>query len=527
MRYDGGMKSRAGKRKTPRVAAATTNGGFFTNPVMWAPLAIAAFYSLAVVGAYMLYAPCDDTYIYLVYAKNYLKGAGLTYNGVKVQGFTSMLWMWLIVLAGKLGAELPSAANALSVASGPLVLGATFYAGQKLGLGWRRSLAAPLLVATTGDFAFYMGVGLESILFTGMLVWSVSYLLRDDPAKAAGSWSLPFVLAVTVFARPEGAMIAAIVLGILYWESRKWLLLARSAALVVILVFPVLSWAKAYYGAWLPNTFWAKSQAGLHNVGQGLVYLEDFVAGMIVVFFLLTYHFLFRRDGIDRATKILGLIAGLWILNVTRQGGDNMVGCRAMLPVVPLLYLLTVHLYRKLPGRALAYGVIFVAAFNTMIYGTGYVKGSTWRMSAQQQILGWQTAHEPRVAIGKFLKENLPPDAVIAVNAAGVVPYYAELETIDMLGLNNAHIASQGRRDFNLPYGHQVGDGRYVLAQQPEFILFSTRRLGDPAPAFVSDQDILSNPEFLRLYEPRMLPESRQGYFRVDIANKLFSRPNR
>jgi arabinofuranosyltransferase len=432
------------------------------------------------------------------------------------------LWMWMIVLVGKLGVALPSAANALSIASGPLVLVATFYVGQLLGLGWRRSLAAPLLVATTGDFAFYMGVGLESIFFTGMLVWSVSYLFRKDPSKAIGSWSLPVVLAVTVFARPEGAMAAVLILGILYWESRKLTPLLRSAALVIVLVLPVLLWAKTYYGGWLPNTFWAKSQAGLHNVPQGLAYLEDFVAGMIVVVFFLVYHVVFRRSHFDRETRILALIAGMWILNVTRQGGDNMVGCRAILPVVPLLYLLVVHLYRDVPGRTLAHGVVFVAAFNTMIYGTGYMKGSSWRMSAQQQIMGWQTAHEPRVAIGKFLKEKLPSDAVIAVNAAGVVPYFAELQTIDMLGLNNAYIASHGRRDFSLPYGHQVGDGRYVLAQQPAFILFSTRRVGDPSPAFVSDQDILNNPEFMRLYEPRMLPESRQGYFRADVADELF-----
>ena len=36
-----------------------------------------------------LYAPSDDMYIFLVYAKNFIQGNGLTYNSTVVDGFTS------------------------------------------------------------------------------------------------------------------------------------------------------------------------------------------------------------------------------------------------------------------------------------------------------------------------------------------------------------------------------------------------------------------------------------------------------
>lgn len=488
------------------------------------PLALAAIYAVALAGARLLYAPCDDTYIYLVYAKNYLSGHGLTYNGMSVQGFTSALWMWLIVLAGKTGLELPTAADALSAGSGAFVLVASWYLCVRLGLGWARSLAAPLLVATTGDFMFYMSNGLESVFFAGTLAWAVSYLFRESPEKALRSWSMPFVLWLCIVARPEGLIAAVLIYGVLFWDTRKPLLVLRSGIVLVALVLPVSIWTKTYYGGWLPNTYYAKTGAGFHNVPQGLTYLTNFAASIIPVVFLVLYTVIFRRATLRRGHAALAIIAAAWILNVTRQGGDNMVGFRALLPIIPILYALTLLMYRSLPGRQFAWGALVIAIFNTSIYGTGYVKGSSWDMSAVQQIEGWRTAHDVRVDIGRFLNSVLPKDATIAVNAAGVIPYFAERETIDMLGLNNAHIARSGRRDFSLPYGHQVGDGTYVLSQNPAVIVFTARRAGEVSPLFVSDQDIIATPEFRERYQLRPLPQDRQAFFRNDIAEAVFRR---
>lgn len=43
--------------------------------------------------------------------------------------------------------------------------------------------------------------------------------------------------------------------------------------------------------------------------------------------------------------------------------------------------------------------------------------------------------------IGMWIKEYLPSDTVIALNAVGAVPYYSRLKTIDMLGLTDEYLA--------------------------------------------------------------------------------------
>ena len=73
-------------------------------------------------------------------------------------------------------------------------------------------------------------------------------------------------------------------------------------------------------------------------------------------------------------------------------------------------------------------------------------------------------------AIGEWLHETLPPDYTVAQIATGIVPYYSQLPTIDMLGVNDRHIA---HRDIPLGYGvagHEKEDGGYVISRKPEII---------------------------------------------------------
>ena len=97
-------------------------------------------------------------------------------------------------------------------------------------------------------------------------------------------------------------------------------------------------------------------------------------------------------------------------------------------------------------------------------------------------------------------------------NAAGTIPYYTGFRTIDMLGLNNEHIARKGKRDRSMPYGHQAHDGAYVLSQRPDVILFGgvgAARAG----RFVGDVEISRLDDFQRLYRVRSLPGGFYGQF--------------
>jgi hypothetical protein len=88
---------------------------------------------------------------------------------------------------------------------------------------------------------------------------------------------------------------------------------------------------------------------------------------------------------------------------------------------------------------------------------------------------------------------------VVALNPAGIIPFHSELPTIDVLGLNDVHIAHEGKRDRKLRFGHQAGDGDYVLSNKPAVILFGSTTT-QKATGFISDREIAANSKFKRGY---------------------------
>ena len=122
---------------------------------------------------------------------------------------------------------------------------------------------------------------------------------------------------------------------------------------------------------------------------------------------------------------------------------------------------------------------------------------------------------------------------MIAVNAAGAEPYFAEMNTIDMLGLNNYDIAkrktsydnsfilkkifrpkkllsSKGRKEimediadrypmWQVMPGHSKGDGKYVLSKKPDYIVIGPAE-GSDTPWFLGDRELLYSADFKENY---------------------------
>ena len=84
-----------------------------------------------------------------------------------------------------------------------------------------------------------------------------------------------------------------------------------------------------------------------------------------------------------------------------------------------------------------------------------------------------------RVKLGLHIAQNTSPQAVIAVHAAGQIPYYSERTTIDLLGLNDPVVAlGEGHGEF-YP-GHNKWDYDYSVGQlQPDVIADNFAPLAD------------------------------------------------
>src|SRR5437879_1814998 len=154
--------------------------------------------------------PIDDAYITFRYARNFAEGLGLVYNpGEWVLGTTAPLWAVALGGGYKLGfTDLPWLATSLSA----LCDAASAVLLVKFGLrmGWR-----PLGAALVG---LAWALNPMSIAFaTGGMETSVFVLLSLVVlGLAAHGTYLPLIAGlagVAVFVRPEGGLLAAVVVG--------------------------------------------------------------------------------------------------------------------------------------------------------------------------------------------------------------------------------------------------------------------------------------------------------------------------
>ena len=103
------------------------------------------------------------------------------------------------------------------------------------------------------------------------------------------------------------------------------------------------------------------------------------------------------------------------------------------------------------------------------------------------------------IRVGKWMRSRLPPGSLLATNTAGTIAYYSELPIIDMMGINDRVIATRKELPDSWK-GIKKGDGTYVLARKPDYILLGSST-GSLEPVFLSDVEIYMSEDFWRNYE--------------------------
>jgi hypothetical protein len=229
----------------------------------------------------------------------------------------------------------------------------------------------------------------------------------------------------------------------------------------------------AYFGDPLPNTFYAKDTFSPEQAYQGFLYVMQFApfAWLLAGFFILKS--LVRGAGRPEAW-LLGGQLGLWLAYMLYSGGDHMPMYRFLVPVLPALALLLQEAFWAIARRprrrqiGLALCGATVVAMTLLWLGPWTSWGTSSATYADHTVV-----REARRDLGLWLKANAAQGDVIAVSAAGAVPYFSELPAIDMLGLADRHIAHEGSIDRTAPVGHKRFDAAYVLDRQPAFIILA------------------------------------------------------
>lgn len=428
-------------------------------------LAEALLLLVAAAAAWVFRFVQDDAFISFRYARNMARGNGLVFNvGEPVEGYTNFLWTLIHVIPERFGWNTPVFSELLGIATMVVTVAIVLVVSRRLFASRGFALLVGLVLVANMSFLGYATGGLETMMQTMCLmgvVWALLPALMDGTQRL----SAPRLLlaggasGLAVLTRLDSVVFLAVLFVaacVVQWRAdrtspmnpvRTVLLSAVPAA---VLVVPWLIWKLDYYGQLLPNTFYAKSASGpLQPVLYGLLYVLAYFISYGA--FLLIGRFRKYRRSFFEVPGVAALLAvvPVWLLYICYVGADFME-YRFMVVITPLLAMLAAWLldrFVRLRSQVLLLAVLAVFALSHQLV----VNPIPFPVLSFKTINHWPTESDTTwFALGELLHENFPggPEAegqpTIAVAPLGVISYFADLESIDMLGLTDADVARNG-----------------------------------------------------------------------------------
>jgi hypothetical protein len=449
------------------------------------------------------YTPIDDAFISFRYARHLASGHGLVFNLNEpgVEGYSSLAWVLLLAAGARLGLALPALSQGL---------GLLFGIGTLLVVARRRLLAAAGL-ALSLSWLYHTLNGLETCLMT-FLVTVLTCLRLDTPRGRVIGIAVAGLLAVT---RPEGLLFVLGWVAAVHLADRR-LPRFRSfevrLALTALAVFAAQTLGRlAWYGEWIANSARAKTLPLGVAIGPGLLDLGFFLVvgsacGLLPVLAAVGAVRAARSGPEGKETLARALFLALLAPALALSGGDSFALWRFYVPLIPALFVAAADgLESLLAARPWpAQRVALARALAAALLGAALTFPWSQALPDIQRESFWVHHWED---IGLRLARVLPPGTTLAFGPVGALPYRSELRTIDILGLNEPHIARVEPDLTTYVPGHMRHDGPYVLSLRPDLILLANAPVADdPAATFPwesvrhYEKDLVADPRFAAEY---------------------------
>lgn len=450
----------------------------------------------------------DDALISLRYSERLLSGHGLTWTeGPRVEGYTNLLWVLACAALGFVGADLIDASRVWGYVGMVVAVAALVYAYRP-----RRTsevippLAGGLALVLTGPIAVWTIGGMEQPFVAAFLTWAtvLSFPLIDEPSPTWRDALTPsFLLGLLCLTRADaGVLCLGLALGI---ATARGITADTTALVGGLATFPVLMgggqllFRLVYYHEWAPNTARVKVAFTAQRVVEGLRYLGEAVPYLAAIIVPAGVAIVVGMVGRARwrRTSMLGVQVVVWLTYVALIGGDIFPAHRHWVPALVIMAMLVAESAQWLSrhrGRARVAVWAGVAVMLVLLSATQRVDPEVQRaMRERWEWDGKDVGELLRLAFGAA-------DPLIACDPAGCIPYFTKFRAIDMMGLNDYHIARQPSPEFgHRGLGHELGDGKYVLDRQPDLILWSVPT-GSSKPVSPSAVQMAKDPRFARDY---------------------------
>jgi arabinofuranosyltransferase len=530
-------KVRYHRRLKPPSTAAAQGIGFATGQHLRWPLVVTAtlsgFFILRTIftlGGEPAFSLFDDAMVSMRYAANLASGHGLVWNPGEspVEGYTNLLWtLWMAVLHF---IPVPEQVTPLLVAlSGAALLVGNAAAAARLcrllspeSPAWVPATAA-LTVGSCYPLLYWTLRGMEVGLLTLLIALAVERALLIGRGHDQGRTWLALWLVLITLTRPDGVIPAAAIAVAASAASRSrrwstmWLLLG-----VIAVTFGLHAVGRyAYYGDWLPNTYYLKMTGvpAAERVSRGILAARHNFKEYLLVPLLLT-----AAVSLNYHRLIDGLMIGIPALLIAYSiyvGGDawewmpytNRYTTPALVIMLPAAIAAAATRVRQISRAAtslliilgviqlalavfhavsaihqLTHSLMGLAAFAAAALTTTDrfrnvrvaivavllgVSASAPGVREWMQTGGAHVRDDATMAVaGRAVHDFTSNQATIAVVWAGSLPYHAHRHAIDLLGKSDAVIARlqpvgefmPGHNKWN--YAHSIGLGRPDLVLQ-------------------------------------------------------------
>ncbi len=452
-------------------------------------IAAGAFYLAFIVGTSFIIKGeryltlVDDAMISMRYAKHFAQGDGLVWNigGKPVEGFTNLGWTLYMAILHLLPVSASKISLAVMLTSLAILLANIVVAYKISDLLLPHSKYAPILAATITAFyfplVFWSLRGMEVGLLTLLIDFAIFLSISRSKTVLVG-----LILAFAILVRIDAVISTALIVLYLFVKNKRTAIVPT--ILIATTTLAIFWIQKTYFGDYLPTTYYQKITGYTiwERVRHGLLVFNQFAARDTLLLFLFSITGLFFYK--PQRNLELFLLLGIFLAQCAYSiyiGGDysepetnaaNRFITQGMPALIILFSWTTSRILTDLgtaqPQSELSnYRVN--AAIPLALMFVLVISGEPWFNYAVENA-PLLKADIRRVKLGLFIAENTSPEAVIAVHAAGQIPYYSERTTIDLLGLNDPVIAKgPGHGEF-YP-GHNKWNYEYGITElQPDLI---------------------------------------------------------
>jgi hypothetical protein len=506
-------------------------------------------------AANFLYFFVDDEAIPFIYARHLLAGRGLTYNIIegRVEGYTDFLHVLVdaLILRGVTLVHAPLLTvffigKALSLLCGIAIVLVVWLALRR----WRDigpvpMLAGLLFLALAGPLAVWSCSSIETAAFA--LGTTVLAAALWSGGRGEGI-SAGLALAASIFLvldRLDGPVLvgALLVPALVLSASARRLIWRRLVWPIVAVTIAYHAWRFWYFGTLLSTPLQAKVLFKL-TPSLNLIakmparnYLLRFLDSMVWGLPLAAPIAAVALDRHDR--RALGLSASVALLFLyAALVGDWMFGFRFLVPVLPLVAMLTALAVQKLSRvqRTAMMGAALACVLISIVSAARFVR--SYEMGTQRPDW-WTTASDgparyfwPYYPIYRLTRDRVPAGSIVAYDQAGFIPFMLDVRNIDDLGIVSPFVAALPTSDVvytevgryvpltNVPVVEAAH--AYVLHFRPQYI-FAAAGLVRSANHDHTPPKILGDRYRFALADAEGLTDL---YERTDIPLDEFDRPS-